>query len=77
MLPLILLYSQHNEEINELKRLNRVVSNYWFNKICLNMQDFEFKRHFRLIKTTFEWLCCEIILLLRKSNNESSIIRLA
>jgi hypothetical protein len=28
ILPLILLYSQHNEEINELRRLNRVVSNY-------------------------------------------------
>jgi hypothetical protein len=77
ILPLILLYSQHNEEINELRRLNRVVSNYWFNEICLNMQDFEFKRHFRLTRTTFEWLCCEIIPLLRRSSNEPGIIGLA
>ena len=53
MLPLILLYSQYNKEINELRRLNRVVFNYWFNEICLNMQDFEFKRYFRLTRTIF------------------------
>ncbi|CAB5124125.1 unnamed protein product [Rhizophagus irregularis] len=30
------------------------------------MQDFEFKRHFRLTRSTFEWLCCEIIPHLRR-----------
>ncbi|GBC35406.2 protein ANTAGONIST OF LIKE HETEROCHROMATIN PROTEIN 1-like [Rhizophagus irregularis DAOM 181602=DAOM 197198] len=34
------------------------------------MQDFKFKRHFRLTKTTFEWLYCEIIPLLRRNCNE-------
>ncbi len=33
------------------------------------MQDFEFKRHFRLTRSTFEWLCCEIIPLLRRDSN--------
>ncbi|GES88053.1 protein ANTAGONIST OF LIKE HETEROCHROMATIN PROTEIN 1-like [Rhizophagus clarus] len=77
ILPLILLYSQHNKEINELRKLNRLISNYWFNEVCLNMQDFEFKRHFRLTRSTFEWLCCEIIPLLRRNSNEPSIIGLA
>ncbi|GBC09302.1 hypothetical protein RclHR1_08750011 [Rhizophagus clarus] len=77
ILPLILLYSQHNKEINELRKLNRLISNYWFNEVCLNMQDFEFKRHFRLTRSTFEWLCCEIIPLLRRNSNEPGIIGLA
>src|SRR6266511_4904976 len=37
------------------------------------MQDFEFKRHFRLTRSTFEWLCCEIIPLLRGNSNESGL----
>ena len=41
------------------------------------MQDFEFKRHFRLTRTTFEQLCCEIIPLLRRNCNEPGIIGLA
>jgi hypothetical protein len=78
ILPLILLYSQFNKtEINELRRLNRTVSQYWFNEICLNMQDFEFKRHFRLTRSTFEWLCCEVIPLLRRNSNEPGIVGLA
>ncbi|GES88804.1 protein ANTAGONIST OF LIKE HETEROCHROMATIN PROTEIN 1-like [Rhizophagus clarus] len=32
LLPLILLYLQHNKEINELRKLNRLISNYWFNE---------------------------------------------
>src|SRR5436305_1898808 len=67
----------NREEINNLKRLNRLISQYWFNEICLNMPDFEFKRHFRLIRSTFEWLCCEVIPLLRRNNNEPGIIGLA
>ena len=72
ILPLSLLYLQLNRiEINEcidLRKLNRSISQYWFNEICLNMPDFEFKRHFRLTRTTFEWLCCKIIPLLRREN---------
>ncbi|GES93030.1 putative nuclease HARBI1 [Rhizophagus clarus] len=41
------------------------------------MQDFEFKRHFRLTRSTFEWLCCEIIPLLKRNSNEPGIIGLA
>ena len=82
ILPLILLCLQHNRmEINEsidLRILNRSISKYWFDQICLNMPDFEFKRHFRLTRSTFEWLCCEIIPLLRRNSNESdNIIGLA
>ena len=57
-LPLILLCLQHNRmEIDEsidLRILNRSISKYWFDQICLNMPDFEFKRHFRLTRSTFE-----------------------
>ncbi|CAB5381143.1 unnamed protein product [Rhizophagus irregularis] len=81
ILPLNLLYLQLNRiEINEcinLRRLNRSISQYWFNEICLNMQDFEFKRHFRLTRSTFEWLCCEIIPHLRREITGPGIVGLA
>jgi len=67
----------NREEITNLKKLNRLISQYWFNEICLNMQDFEFKRHFRLTRSTFEWLCCEIVPLLRRNSHEPGIIGLA
>jgi hypothetical protein len=76
-----LLYLQLNEietnECNNLRRLNRSVSQYWFNEICLNMPDIEFKRHFRLTRTTFEWLCCEIIPFLRREVTGSGMVGLA
>ncbi len=81
IMPLILLYLQYNQmEINEsinLRIHNRLISKYWFNQICLNMPNFEFKKHFRLTRSTFEWLCCEIISLLRRNSNESSMIEFA
>jgi hypothetical protein len=81
ILPLSLLYLQFNRiETNEhidLRKLNRSISQYWFNEICLNMQDFEFKRHFRLTRSTFEWLCCEIIPFLRREITGSGIVGLA
>jgi hypothetical protein len=81
ILPLNLLYLQLNRiEINKcinLRRLNRSISHYWFNEICLNMQDFEFKRHFRLTRSTFEWLCCEIIPLLKREITGPGIVGLA
>src|SRR3954451_12378581 len=67
----------NREEAIDLRRLSRSISQYWFNEICLNMPDFEFKRHFRLTRFTFEWLCCEIIPLLRRNSNEPGIIGLA
>ena len=74
-LLLSLLYLQLNRiETNEcidLKKLNRSISKYWFNKVCLNMQDVKFKRHFRLTRSIFEWLCCEIISLFRREITES------
>src|SRR5437868_7900907 len=82
ILPLSLLYLHLNrirtKECIDLRKLNRSISQYWFNEICLNLPDFEFKRHFRLTRSTFEWLCCEIIPLLRRNSNESdNIIGLA
>jgi len=81
ILPLSLLYLQLNRmETNEyidLRKLNRSISQYWFNEICLNMQDFEFKRHFRLTRSTFEWLCCEIIPLLRREITGPGVVGLA
>src|SRR6266480_2378482 len=75
ILPLILLCLQHNRiEVNEsinLRILNKSISKYWFDQICLNMPDFEFKRHFRLTRSTFKWLYCEIILLLRRNSSET------
>lgn len=72
-LSLSLLYLQfHRTEVSEcidLRRISRSISQLWFNEICVNMQDFEFKRHFRLTRSTFEWLCCEIISLLRRDSN--------
>jgi hypothetical protein len=76
-----LLYLQLNKietnECNNLRKLNKSVSQYWFNEICLNMPDIEFKRHFRLTRTTFEWLCCEIIPLLRREVTGSGMVGLA
>jgi hypothetical protein len=73
ILFLSLLCSQfHRIEVKEcidLRRISRSISQAWFYEICMNMQDFEFKRHFRMTRSTFEWLCCEIIPLLRRDNN--------
>jgi DDE superfamily endonuclease len=81
ILPLSLLYLQFNRieinESNDLKKLNRSISQHWFNEICLNMPDFEFKRHFRLTRSTFEWLCCEIIPFLRREITGSGMVGLA
>ncbi len=81
ILPLSLLYLHLNrirtKECIDLRKLNRSISQYWFNEICLNLPDFEFKRHFRLTRSTFEWLCCEIIPLLRREITGSSMVGLA
>ena len=81
ILPLSLLYLHLNrirtKECIDLRKLNRSISQYWFNEICLNLPDFEFKRHFRLTRSTFEWLCCEIISLLRRKITGSSMVGLA
>ena len=82
-LSLSLLYLQfHRIEVSEcidLRRISRSISQLWFHEICVNMQDFEFKRHFRLTRSTFKWLCCKIISLLRRDSNNpgSDIIGLA
>ncbi|GBC50340.2 protein ANTAGONIST OF LIKE HETEROCHROMATIN PROTEIN 1-like [Rhizophagus irregularis DAOM 181602=DAOM 197198] len=41
------------------------------------MQDFEFKKHFRLTRSTFEWLCCKIIPHLRREITGPGIVGLA
>lgn len=81
ILSLSLLCLQLNRmeinECNDIKKLNRLLSQYWFNEICLNMPDIEFKRHFRLTRSTFEWLCCEIIPFLRREITGPGIVGLA
>src|SRR5437763_16698325 len=77
LLSLLNLKQLNREETINLRRLSRSISQYWFNEICLNMPDFEFKRHFRLTRSTFEWLCCEIIPLLRREITGSSMVGLA
>jgi len=51
------------------RRVRRARSVCWFNNICNSWENVEFKRHFRITKTTFEWLCTEIAPLLLQRNN--------
>ena len=37
------------------RRVRRTQSICWFINICNNWENVEFKRHFRITKTTFEW----------------------
>src|SRR5581483_6959839 len=49
---------------NSLRTVNRQArrsrSLCWFNNICNSWDNIEFKHHFRITKTTFEWLCTEV-----------------
>ena len=51
------------------RRVRRTRSVCWFNNICNSWENVEFKRHFRITKTTFEWLCTEIAPLLLQRND--------
>jgi len=51
------------------RRVRRARSVCWFNNICNSWENVEFKRHFRITKTTFEWLCIEIAPLLLQRND--------
>ena len=56
--------------------IRRAHSICWFNNICNSWEIVEFKRHFRITKTTFEWLCTEIAPLLLQRNNPSGAPRI-
>ncbi|CAB4436236.1 unnamed protein product [Rhizophagus irregularis] len=51
------------------RRARRARSLCWFNNIYNSWENAEFKRHFRITKTTFEWLCTEIAPILLQRNN--------
>src|SRR3954453_23475794 len=51
------------------RRVRRTRSVCWFNNICNSWENAEFKRHFRITRTTFEWLCTEIAPLLLQRND--------
>jgi hypothetical protein len=51
------------------RQTRRARSVYWFNNICNRWENVEFRRHFRITKTTFKWLCTEIAPLLLQRNN--------
>ena len=42
------------------RRVRRARSVCWFNNICNSWENVEFKCHFRITKTTFEWVYTEI-----------------
>ncbi|GBB94326.1 hypothetical protein RclHR1_23310003 [Rhizophagus clarus] len=51
------------------RQTRRARSAYWFNNICNRWENVEFRCHFRITKTTFEWLCTELAPLLLQRNN--------
>ncbi|PKY57478.1 hypothetical protein RhiirA4_478572, partial [Rhizophagus irregularis] len=58
------------------RQARRTRSLCWFNNICNNRENAEFKRHFRITKITFEWLCTEIAPILLQRNNSRGAPRL-
>ena len=58
------------------RQARRARSLCWFNNICSSWENMEFKRHFRITKTTFEWLCTEIAPILLQRNNSRDAPRL-
>jgi hypothetical protein len=55
------------------RQARRARSLCWFNNICNSWENVEFRRHFRITKTTFEWLCTEIApILLQRSNSRGA-----
>jgi hypothetical protein len=58
------------------RQTRRARSLCWFNNICNSWENAEFRRHFRITKTTFEWLCTEIAPILLQRNNSRGAPRL-
>ncbi|CAB4444192.1 unnamed protein product [Rhizophagus irregularis] len=51
----------------------RAQSLCWFNNICSSWEYMKFKRHFRITKTTFEWLCTEIAPIYCKETTQEAL----
>lgn len=47
-------------------------SNHWYNNVVLTLEDIEFKKHFRITRSTFQYLCEELIPILQRRNNNNS-----
>src|SRR5688572_28016646 len=54
------------------KRTKHNKSNHWYNNIVLTLEDIEFKKHFRITRSTFQYLCEELIPILQRRNNNSN-----
>jgi hypothetical protein len=61
---------ERNNSLRAIQRQGRRQRSIcWFSNICNSWENVEFKRHFRITKTTFEWLCTEIAPILLQRNN--------
>ncbi|CAG8712944.1 12447_t:CDS:2 [Rhizophagus irregularis] len=68
---------ERNNSLRAVHRQARRARSFcWFNNICSSWENMEFKRHFRITKTTFEWLCTEIAPILLQRNNSRGAPRL-
>jgi hypothetical protein len=50
----------NGSKFKKKKREKRAKSTVWFTNICMQWQNEEFRRHFRLGRDTFEWILREI-----------------
>src|SRR5688572_18481918 len=48
------------------KRTKHNKSNHWYNNVVLTLEDIEFKKHFRITRSTFQYLCEELIPILQR-----------
>ena len=58
----------NEQKFEKKKRKNKAKSNIWFKTICLQWQNEEFQRHFRITRETFEWLLREILPEINENN---------
>ena len=58
------------------RQARRERSACWFNNICNSWKNIEFKRHFKITKTTFEWVCTEIAPILLQRNSSRGAPRI-
>ena len=42
------------------------------NNVVLTLEDIEFKKHFRITRSTFQYLCEELIPILQRSHNDNN-----
>src|SRR6266511_6061450 len=54
------------------KRTKHKKSNHWYNNVVLTLEDIEFKKHFQITRSTFQYLCKELIPILQRSHNDNN-----